>query len=870
MNTLLLALGILVNGGVIKDDFLINPDPQAKCNKDQAFATSTANGWYVAWVDSRNAGLKKTDIYGQYLSSTLTPIGNNLMVNFDSTDCDESMVGAASDSVGNAIIMWKTLNGNMMDYHLRKVSPSGVLQVKDTVFMTLPSYCYGSLAMNSKGEYALAWQDADYIGIAFFNADGSSKAPQQQVSQDKSVIEKTIPRLAIASNGATIVTWYRNALESNDATSTIYARCYNPKCEPRGDAFKVVSHAGNGEGIQPRIFSLAVGTDHAGSFILSWVDFDESQGIYPYRLYFRSYGWDGSAHEPAKEIDKDVGWTHRMAVSWDASFCVAWTKHNEFSDDETFLQNFYADGSKRGPELTLCLGDITTIQDLTTLADEWLAVYSTGKNIYARHGMVQGSIIGSEMLLNDDEGSTDQVSPQVLAQDAGNFAVFWDESGNINDQTELIPHGRDSNAVQCFDRNGSPSGAGIVVNVGPAGMNPETGEFVKAWIESGYYMRRYTPTGKPSGDSILINTQEISSRYSKYVNVSMNRKGSVVALYSDGYKPRNLLARRFDKKNKPIDEEPIEVADGSAANYPFYIDVAMREDNGFVTAFLVQDENSSSPGYVYLQGFDKDGVTLSEPVVVSENPELLPKLRPPSIAMDTSGNYCVAWCAGPDLDDFTVYAQCFDASGQKLGANLNTGVKTGSLYGVGIAAKPSGGYVVFATDYSSGNPDVSAFYINNNGTVMGRKVQINEPDFFQANYQRTGSNSVAATDDRIFYTWLDNRRHKGWDVFAKIMNWDVPGVEEPSSPVTPVTPVTPVSHLLYIESGIGSAITLSYSGWPEGFRASVFDASGRKVDEIITTDDSGILTWESHQCTGVYFIVARNKIETAAKVVILR
>ncbi len=859
---LTLSLSVILNSGVIKDDFLVSIDLPSKCNKNGVFAASTAAGWFAAWVDNRNAS---ADIYGQALSSTLTPLGENTMLNFDSTGVEESMVGVVSDSLGNVIVMWQSNQGSSWDYHLRKMSPSGVPLVKDTLLFSLPQYCYASVAMNAKGEYALVWQDAGYIGIAFFNPDGSRKAEAKEVAKNEPR-PGVFPRVAIASNGATIVTWQHLTTIPPDTVARIYARCYNTRCEPRGEVFEVLS-ATNSIEVKPSVLSLAVGSDHAGRFIISWIMIDASLFQDDVRLYSRSYAWDGSAYGPVKEIAKGVGSSHKMAVAWDGSYSIAW------SQDGAYLQSFYADGSARGPLLDIG-GGRGEIQDLALRSDQWFAVYSFENDIYCRCGMVQGSMIGSEALLNDDEGSSNQTSPQVFTRDAGDFDVFWDPGGFIA-ETEFVF--TSNNQGRRFTGGGSPVGAEFSIQRGPGSMNPETGEFVKTWFtqftDSFYYMQRYSSIGQSMGGSVKINPRKlVNSMMANYVNISMNRKGNIVALWSDtdslGIK-RKLFARRFNKDNKPIDAEAIEVAPALTPTSVYsYLDVAMREDNGFIAAFLVlQQQNPTSIYCCYAQIFDKDGNALGEPIKVSENVEVISEARPPSLAVDTSGNFCVTWGTCESGGDRTLYAQCYDASGQKLGGNLNTGIMMGSLVGVGIAARPSGGYVIFGTDYvdGHGNSNVSAYYVNKDGTAVGRKVQINQPDFFPANYQRTGSNSVAATDDRIIYTWLDNRRHKGWDVYAKVTDWDASGIS------TPLTPENYEPYELEVTNSIGREITLHYSNYAGGFCASVYDASGRKIDKIQSSATSGVVVWGGeHRAPGVYFIVPQQSDPSVTKVVLVK
>lgn len=81
-----------------------------------------------------------------------------------------------------------------------------------------------------------------------------------------------------------------------------------------------------------------------------------------------------------------------------------------------------------------------------------------------------------------------------------------------------------------------------------------------------------------------------------------------------------------------------------------------------------------------------------------------------------------------------------------------------------------------------------------------------------------------------------------------------------------------------VVSSFGREVILKYSNYPKGFYASVYDASGRKVDELHSTERSGMIVWGErygrygcYGCygSGVYFI--RTDLEKgASRVVILR
>jgi hypothetical protein len=68
---------------------------------------------------------------------------------------------------------------------------------------------------------------------------------------------------------------------------------------------------------------------------------------------------------------------------------------------------------------------------------------------------------------------------------------------------------------------------------------------------------------------------------------------------------------------------------------------------------------------------------------------------------------------------------------------------------------------------------------------------------------------------------------------------------------------------------IGSQIVLRYSDKPQGFHASIFDASGRKVDELHSTMPDGVLKWGMNRNPGVYFVVPLARGCTRAQKVVL-
>ena len=95
----------------------------------------------------------------------------------------------------------------------------------------------------------------------------------------------------------------------------------------------------------------------------------------------------------------------------------------------------------------------------------------------------------------------------------------------------------------------------------------------------------------------------------------------------------------------------------------------------------------------------------------------------------------------------------------------------------------------------------------------------------------------------------------------------------------PVTPVAPVLPLLEIDKSLGREVTLRYSNFPHGFHACIYDASGRRVDELHSSQTHGTIQWGGgrgcygcYGCygPGVYFIVADRGSRQVEKVVLVK
>jgi hypothetical protein len=196
----------------------------------------------------------------------------------------------------------------------------------------------------------------------------------------------------------------------------------------------------------------------------------------------------------------------------------------------------------------------------------------------------------------------------------------------------------------------------------------------------------------------------------------------------------------------------------------------------------------------------------------------------PAVAMDNSGNFVITW---QDLRDgnYDILAQRYDLSGIPLGSNfkVNDDLDTLYQYGPVIAMDSPGNFVITWYDYRNGNYDIYAQRYNFSGTPIGSNFKVNDDtetalqvipaiamnsagkfviawrddrntskyDVFAQRYDSSGSPldsnylvpnpmyasfyqsspAVGASASKIYFTWMDTRRAKGYDIYAKVVDW---------------------------------------------------------------------------------------------------
>lgn len=144
--------------------------------------------------------------------------------------------------------------------------------------------------------------------------------------------------------------------------------------------------------------------------------------------------------------------------------------------------------------------------------------------------------------------------------------------------------------------------------------------------------------------------------------------------------------------------------------------------------------------------------------------------------MSSNGSSVITWIDsryGDDAIFFQRYNSMDIAQGNNEIANDDVG-RSADQFRPSIAMDGNGNFVIVWEDYRYGvdNPDIIGQRYYPNGTKRGSNYRIVADGPFKLETYPV----VTGNSQQLVFSWVDNRRSKGWDIFAKLTTWDWEGV----------------------------------------------------------------------------------------------
>ncbi len=259
-----------------------------------------------------------------------------------------------------------------------------------------------------------------------------------------------------------------------------------------------------------------------------------------------------------------------------------------------------------------------------------------------------------------------------------------------------------------------------------------SGNFVVTWTSQyqdgsgpGVFAQRYDASGAPRGAEFRVNSY--TTDFQSGGPVASDAAGNFVIAWTSYIQEgsdRGVFAQRFDASGAPRGAEFL--VNTYTTGTQLAVAVASDAAGDFVVVWYSAGEDGSGLG-VFAQRFDATGARLGAEFQV--NTYTTGTQSPGSVASDADGNFVVAWSSeGQDGNSWGVFAQRYDASGTPRGAEFQVNTyTTDRQYTPSVASDAAGNFVIVWTrsGVSTSTRDVFAQRYDSTGTPLGAEFRVN-------------------------------------------------------------------------------------------------------------------------------------------------
>jgi len=763
---------------VIRSDYLINDDQiGGGTQRGPQAAFDTLGNCIVAWEDYKNGN---ADPIAQRLDFN----GNRNGVSFRACDDGdmwwhgEPTVGIARN--GDALILWEDRRGGESNVTAQRyvagVPVDSNYRINDSTGGDKRGCAITCLP---DGRYVVAWEDWRRNNGAIYgqvlDAAGKPTGPNFWINSSGSW-QAYSATIGSDSLGNFVVAWM-------DARAgwDVWAQRYNAQAETLGGNFKV-----NDDPNPYRInWAPALTVAPGGDWLAVWDDYRED--TLHVAVYAQRYDAAGQPQGPNFRVNDSLpgrdGGGATVSANPQGGFLVTWNDSRNGNWD-IYGQLLDAQGQRQGGNFRVsdnsAPGDQSGPYVRFSPRDEYWVFWTDRRegndDIYGQRLTASGSAIGSNFRVNDDSFSSHQRVPSIAANDAGLNVTIWEDERNGN--TDVY--------CQFGDADGNPIGANIKVNADNVGAAhfystaamDQLGNSITAWTDgrSGYniYAQGFDPSGNRVGGNFRVND---GSGMGWSPSAARDSAGNSVLIWQDMRTgPFKIWGQRYNAQYQPVGAN-FRIDNDTGGGWLQYGSVAMSRQGRFIAVWMDERNGGSTYGRLY----DSAGAPVDTNFRCNDNEDPA-YMGYPVVAMDPQGDFVVAWEDNRNRTHTDIYAQRYDANGNKIGINFrpNDDPTNNDQYSPSVTMDPQGRFVVLWNDWRDPrhNPEIYVQRYNALGARIGGNAIINEPNLFYYQHRWSMQRSVAAGADRLYFTWTENRRHRGWDNYNKITDWNLVSVAE--------------------------------------------------------------------------------------------
>jgi hypothetical protein len=371
---------------VWKADVLVGPESGTVYQEDPVVATDVTGNAFVVWGDYRR---NVEDMYIQKINAAGTKTWQtDLRVN---STGDEAFPAVATDSNGNAVVVWASLrDGSNLNIYAQKIDSNGnKLWSKDVQINNTNSFLfYPSVAIDSGGNAFITWEDYPDLYLQKIDSNGNRLwANALLIASNIGDWSHTSSDLAVDGLGNIIIAWRGTVVNGFN----MYAQKLNSAGVPQwGNGIQVNAVAGSADDSLP---TLAI--DNNNNAIVVWPDIrsdNSSAEIYAQKLSSGgSKLWGADVRVNLVNRQTTGSWDGTADISLDGSgnaFVVwkAWPD-SDYGHIEIYAQTINSAGIR-----------------------QW----------------------SNDVLVSADTTLSDRANPSISVDSSGNASIVWNDARNGN------------------------------------------------------------------------------------------------------------------------------------------------------------------------------------------------------------------------------------------------------------------------------------------------------------------------------------------------------------------------------------------------------------------------------------------------------
>lgn len=817
--------------GVVRDDFLVNADDHGgQRNQFDADVAVLGDGSFMAvWVECVNMVL--WDVVGQKYDATgnamgprvrvskslsynsvcpsIAALGENVVVawssynewdgvylicgqlfdaQFDSlgpefviNDASGPFIGAVNPSLAASedgfVVAWEDYRNDpsFSDIYAQRYDATGSMiganfmaNMPDT---TMNGQYECTVGMNAHG-FIIAWEDESfYVYAQRYDSTGAAIGTAMYVGDDGGAALKRYPNIAV-SDSLFALTWV-DTRNGGGVTfiPDVYGQVYRCNGDSVGGNIKLNEAGVTYQYSEPEVTAADDG------FLFSWCDDRTAPEMY-FDIYGQRIDGNGVAAGANFLINEDAGTAvHNIPASGSngGNTIVCWTDERNLNQD-IYGQRYGFGGTPGGTNFMVSRDSMVGDQQKPACATNgngntmivWQDTrnqrgWGNGIDIFAQICDSAGTLMGGNLLVNDTLlGDRYTDNPIVAALANGQFLVAWEDARN----------GMYDIYAQAFSEDGQPVGSNFAVNENPgttwrwlpAIAGWDSGYCIAwmdfrnddgSWSKIDVYAQRYDRNGTPLGVNFPVNDTAVTARMCGNVQLAYARDGRMAAVWQGGldWEPNHIYQQLYSVTGEAVGAN----MQNSPAEGMQSCPALGAADTVFVTAwedFVGGSQNVTARWQTFSGTVLDSGVTVNDDATGWGS-------RPSLLVHPMTGRSMVMWQSDVDGEDCDAMARVYDAPGTPAGPSM----------------------------------------------LM---VRDGEPWWRQELY--SGS-TISGSGNRILLCWSDTRRELGYDVYAKVVEWDIEGQpplivsvdslpDDPSAPFGPY----PVAAVITDNSGVQRAI----------------------------------------------------------------